>query len=157
MTLLAASTKADDTVQVSEWVNNSPVATASDPTNAGILNPIAATGTTAAQNSVNRGVPTTNPPPTIPVETPVAPPAVPTTNNIPLTTGQGSIIYLPSTGPVQAPHSTTTSHEINAASITVTTSAPLASATSYPLSQPPFPQTIFQTCQHGRSRQDQLP
>ena len=58
---LAASTKADDTVRVSEWVNNSPVATASDPTNTVILEPNVVIVTTAAQSSVNRGAPTTTP------------------------------------------------------------------------------------------------
>ena len=140
---LAASTKADDTARVSEWVNNSPVATASDPTNAGISNPIAANGITAAQSSVNKGVPTTNPPPTIPVETPVAPPTVPTADNIPPTTGPGSIFYLPSTGPVQAPQSTTTSHGLNAASVTAMASAPLTTATSFPLSTVTVPANHF--------------
>ena len=63
---LAASTKADDAVRVSEWVKNSPVATASDPTNAGILNSSAVKGTTAAQNSVHRGAPITTPTPRFP-------------------------------------------------------------------------------------------
>ena len=94
---LAASTKADNTGRVSEWVNNSPVATTSDPTNAGNLNPIAATDITAAQNSVNRGAPTTTPTPSFPVKTPVALPTATTTNNMPLATGQGSIVYLPNT------------------------------------------------------------
>ena len=71
---LAASTKADDTVRVSDWVSNSPVATASDPTNTVILEPNVAIVTTAAQNSVNRGPPTTTPTPSFPVVTPVAPP-----------------------------------------------------------------------------------
>ena len=47
---LAASTKADNTVRVSEWVNNSPVATASDPTNTVILEPNVVIVTTAAQS-----------------------------------------------------------------------------------------------------------
>ena len=94
---LAASTKADNTVRVSEWVNNSPVGTASDPTKARNLYPDAVTGTTAAQHSVNRGAPTTSP-------TPSFPPTAPTTNNMPLVTGQGSIVYLPNTRHVQVPH-----------------------------------------------------
>ena len=142
---LAASTKADDTVRVSEWVNNSPVATASDPTNPFILEPNAVIVTTAAQNSVNRGAPTTNLPPSVPVvtPTPIAPPAAPTITNIPLATGQGSIIYLPSTGPAQVPQSTTTSQGTNAASVTATVSAPLTTATSFPLSTVPVPAHHF--------------
>ena len=66
---LAASTKADDAVRVSEWVKNSPVASVSDPTNTVSLEPNAVIVTTATQNSVNRGAPTINPPPSIPVVT----------------------------------------------------------------------------------------
>ena len=100
---LAASTKADDTVRVSEWVNNSPVATASDPTNTVTLEPNVVIVTTAAQSSVNRGAPTTTPTPSFPVVTPVALPNSSTTNNIPSATGPGSIVYLPNTGHVQVP------------------------------------------------------
>ena len=85
---LAASTKADVAVRVSEWVKNSPVASASDPTNTVSLQPNAVIVTTATQNSVNRGAPTTNPPPSIPVVTSIAPPAAPTINNIPLAMGK---------------------------------------------------------------------
>ena len=61
---LATLTKADDALRVSEWVNNSPVGSASDPTKTVSLEPNAVIVTTAAQNSVNRGAPTTNLPPT---------------------------------------------------------------------------------------------
>ena len=71
---LATSTKADDTVRGSEWINNSPVDTASDPTNTVILEPNVVIVITAAQKSVNRGAPTTTPTPSFPVVTPVAPP-----------------------------------------------------------------------------------
>ena len=84
MSQIAASTKADDAVRVSEWVNNSPVATANDPTNTGISNPNAVAVTNVAQNSVNRGAPTTTSSPSTPVVTSVAPPAGPMINNIPL-------------------------------------------------------------------------
>ena len=131
---LAASTKADHTLRVSEWVKNSHVATASDPKNIVILEPNAVIVTTAAQNSVNSVTPTTNPPTSIPVVTPVAPAAAPTINNIPLATGQGSIINLSSTGSTQVPESTTTSQGANAASVTATASAPLTTATSFPIS-----------------------
>ena len=128
MSQLAASTKADDTVRVNEWVNNSTVATASDPTNAGILNPITVTGTTAAHYSVNRGAPTKTPKPSFPVMTPVAPPTATTTNNMPSVTGQGSILYLPNTVHVQAPQPTTTPQGTIAPSVTATASAPLATS-----------------------------
>ena len=129
---LVASTKADDAVRVSEWVNNSPVASASDPTKTVGLEPNAVVVTAAAQNSVNRGAPTTNLPLSVPVVTPIAAPVAPTINNISLDTGQGSIIYLPSTGHAQVPQSTTTSQGTNAASVTV--SAPPTTATSFPIS-----------------------
>ena len=141
---LAASTKADDTVRVSEWVNNSHVATASDPTNAGILNSIAVTGTTEAQNSVNRGAPTTTPTPSFPVVTPVAAPTATTTDNMPLATGQGSIVYQPNTGHVQVPQSTTTPQGTNAPSVTASASAPLATATSIPISTVTVPASLLQ-------------
>ena len=131
---LAASTKADDAVRVSEWVNNSPVASASDPTNTVSLEPNAVIVTTATQNSVNRGAPTTNPPPSIPAVTPIAPQAAPTINNIPLATGPGSIVYLPNTDHVQVPQSTTTLQGTNAPSVTASASASLATATSIPIS-----------------------
>ena len=134
MSQIAASTKADDAVRVSEWVNNSPVATANDPTNTGISNPNAVAVTTVAQNSVNKGAPTTTSSPSTPVVTSVAPAAGPMINNIPLVTGQGSTIFLPPTGQVQVPQSTTTSQGTNASSIFATTSAPLVSAASYPIS-----------------------
>ena len=130
---LAASTNADDTLRVSGWVNNSTVATARDPTNTVILEMNAVIIANTAQTSVNRGAPTTTPKPSFPVVTPVAPTA-PMTNNIPLATGQGSKIYLPSTGPVQVPQSTTTPQGTNAPSVTATASAPLATATSFPIS-----------------------
>ena len=136
---LAASTKAEDAVRV----NNSAVASASDPTNTVSLEPNAVFVTTETQNSVNRGAPTTNPPPGIPVLTPIGPPAAPTTNNIPLAMGQGSIINLPSTGPAQIPQSTTTSQGRNVASVTATASAPLTTATSFPLSTVTVPANHF--------------
>ena len=136
---LAPSIKADDTVRVSEWFNNSPVVTASDPTNTVILTPNAVIVNTASQNSVNRRARTTNHPPSIPIVSPVAPPAAPTTNNMPLATGQRSTIYLQSTGPVQVPQSATTSQGTNAASVNATTSATLASATLYPVSATTVP------------------
>ena len=131
---LTASTKADDTVRVSEWVNNSPVASASDPTNTVILEPNIVIVTTAAQNSVNRGAPTTTPTPSFPVVTPVALPTASTTNNMPPATGPASIVYLPNTGHVQVPQSTTTLQGTNAPSVTASASAPLATATSIPIS-----------------------
>ena len=131
---LAASTKTDDTARVSEWVNNSPVATASDPTNTVILEPNVVIVTTAAQNSVNRGAPTATPTPSFPVVTPVTHPTATTTNNMHLASGQGSVVYLPNTGHVQVPQSTTTSQGTNAPSIIATTSAPLVSTASYPIS-----------------------
>ena len=134
MSQIAALTKADEEVRVSEWVNNSPVATANDPTNTGISNTNAVAVTTVAQNSVNRGAPTTTSSPSTPVVTSVAPPAGPMINNIPLVTGQGSTIFLPPTGPIQVPQSTTASQGTNALSIIATTSAPLVSAASYPIS-----------------------
>ena len=131
---LAASTEADDAVRVSERVNNSPVASASDPTKTVSLEPNAVIVTTAAQNSLNKGTPTTTPTPSFPVETPVAPPTATTTNNMPLATGPGSIVYLPNTGHVQVPQSTTTLQGTNAPSVTASASAPLATATSMPIS-----------------------
>ena len=131
---LPASTKADDTVRVSEWVNISPVATAREPTNAGTLYPNAVTVTTAAENSVNSGAPTTTPTPSFPLVTPVALPTAPTTNNVPLVTEKSSIVYLPNTGHVQDPQSTTTPQRKIAPSVTATASAPLATATSFPFS-----------------------
>ena len=131
---LAASTKADDTVRVSEWVNNSPVATASGPTNTVNLEPNVVIVTTAAQNSVNREAPTTTPTPSFPVVTPVALPTASTTNNMPSATGPGSIVYLPNTGHVQVPQSTTTLQGTNAPSVTASASAPLTTATSIPIS-----------------------
>ena len=107
MSQLAAPTKVDDTLQVSEWVNSSPVATASHPTNTAVLDPN--TVTTAAPKSVTMGVTTTTPPPSIAVVTSVAPPAAPMTNDMPSVTGIGSLVYLPTTGPVQNPQPTTTS------------------------------------------------
>ena len=136
---LAASTKADDTVRVSEWVNKSPVATASDPTNTVILEPNVVIVTTAAQNSVNRGAPTTTPTPSFPVVTPVALPTTSTTNNMPSARGPGSIVYLPNTGHVQVPQSTTTLQGTNAPSVTASASAPLATATSIPISTVTIP------------------
>ena len=93
----------------SEWIHNSHVATASDPTNAGVPNRNAVTVTTAAHVSVNREAPTTTAPPSIPVRTSVPPLGATTTKNLPLAMGQGSLIQLPNTGPVQIPQSTTTS------------------------------------------------
>ena len=115
---LAASTKAVDTVRVIKWVNNSPVGTACDHTNAGILHPKAVTVTTVAQNSLNRGAPTTTPTPSFPVVTSVAPRTAKSTNNMPLVTEQCSIIYLPNTGYVQVHQSTTTPQGTNALSVT---------------------------------------
>ena len=133
---LAASTKADVAVS---------------------LQPNAVIVTTATQNSVNRGAPTTNPPPSIPVVTSIAPPAAPTINNIPLAMGQGSITNLPSTGPAEIPQSTTTSQGTNAASVTATASAPLTTATSFPLSTVTVPaNNFFRIYQPGRFRQDQV-
>ena len=40
VTQLTTSSKADDTLRVSEWSNNSPVATASHPTNTAVLDPV---------------------------------------------------------------------------------------------------------------------
>ena len=109
MTQLATSTKADDTLRVSEWINNSPVATASHPTNTAVLDPNTVTVTTAAPKSVNKGATTTTPLPSIPVVTSVTPPTTPTTNDMPSVTGLGSLVYLPTRGPVQNPQQTTTS------------------------------------------------
>ena len=109
VTQLATSTKADDTLRVSEWINNSPVATASHPTNTAVLDPNTVTVTTAAPKSVNMGAPTTTPSPSIPVVTSVTPPTSPTTNDMPSGTGLSSLVYLPTTGPVQNPQQTTTS------------------------------------------------
>ena len=114
--------------------NISPVTTASDPTNFGVIDPNAVTITTAAQNSVNREAPTTTPLPIIPVVTPVASPTAPTTNNVPLVTGRGSIVYLQNTGHVQVSQSTKTLQRTIALSATATASAPLATATSFPIS-----------------------
>ena len=58
----ATSTKADDTLRVSEWVNKSSVATASHPTSTAVSDPKTVTVTTAAPKSVNVGAPTTTPP-----------------------------------------------------------------------------------------------
>ena len=104
----ATSTKADDTLRVSEWVNNSPVATASHLTSTAVLDPNYVTVITAAPKLVNMGTPTTNPPPSFPVVTSVTPPTAPTTNDMPSVTGLGSLVYLPTTGPVQNPQPTTT-------------------------------------------------
>ena len=61
MTQLATSTKADDTLRVSEWVNNSLITTASHPTSTAVLDPNTVTVTTAAPKSVDLGAPTTTP------------------------------------------------------------------------------------------------
>ena len=105
---IAASTKADDALRVSEWVNKSPVATASHPTNTAVLDSNTVTVTTATPKSVNMGAPTTTPPRSFPVVTPVAPPTKPTTNDMPSVTGLSSLVYLPTTGPVQNPQPSTT-------------------------------------------------
>ena len=108
VTQLATSTKADDTLRVSEWVNNSPITTASHPTNTAVLDTNTVTVTTAAPQSVDMGAPTTTPLPSIPVVTSVTPPPVRTANDIPSVTGLGSLVYIPTTEPVQNPQSTTT-------------------------------------------------
>ena len=132
---LATSTKADDTVRrVSECGNNSPVATASDPTKDGNLYPNAVIVTTAARSSVNRGARTTTPTPSFPVVTHVATPTAKTTNNMPLVMRQGSVVYIPNTGHVQVPQLTTTPEGTIALSVTAISSAPLATALSVPIS-----------------------
>ena len=124
VTQLATSTKADDTLRVSEWVNNSPITTASHPTSTAVLDPNTVTVTTAALHSVNMGAPTTTPSPSIPVVTSVTPPTAPTTNDMPSGTGLGSLVHLPTTGPVQNPQQTTTSPGISPLITTTVQSAP---------------------------------
>ena len=108
MTHLATSTKADDTLRVSEWVNNSPITTASHPTNTAVLDTNTVTVTTVAPHSVDMGAPTTTPLPSIPVVISVTPPPAPTANDMPSVTGLGSLVYIPTMGPVQNPQLTTT-------------------------------------------------
>ena len=55
------------------------------------------------------GAPTTAPSPSFPVVSSVTSPTAPTTNVMPSGTGQGSLVYPPTTGPVQNPQQTTTS------------------------------------------------
>ena len=109
VTQLTTSTKADDTLRVCEWVNNSHITTASHSTNTAVLDTNTVTVTTAAQESVDMGAPTTTPLPSIPVVTSVTPPPAPTANDIPSVTGLGSLVYIPTTEPFQNPQSTTTS------------------------------------------------
>ena len=108
MSQFATSTKVDDTLRVSDWVNNSPVATARHHTSTAVSDPNIVTVTTAKPKSVNMEAPTTTPPPTFPVVTSVNPPIAQTTNDMPSVTGLVSIFYLPTTGPVQNPQPTTT-------------------------------------------------
>ena len=103
MTQLATSIKADDTLRVCEWVKNSPITTASHPTNTAVLDTNTVTVTTAAPQSVDMGAPTTTPLPSIPVVTSVTPPPAPTANDIPSVTGLGSLVYIPTTESVQNP------------------------------------------------------
>ena len=53
---------------------------------------------------------------------------------MPSATGPGSIVYLKNTGHVQVPQSTTTLQGTNAPSVTASAAAPLATATSIPIS-----------------------
>ena len=108
MTQLATSTKADDTLRVSEWVNNSPITTASHPTNTAVLDTNTVTVTTVAPHSVDMGAPTTTPLPSIPVVISVTPPPAPTANDMPSVTGLGSLVYIPTMEPVQNPQLNTT-------------------------------------------------
>ena len=108
VTQLATSTKADDTLRVSEWVNNSPITTASHPTNTAVLDTDTVTVTTAAPQSVSMGAPTTTPLPSLPVVISVTPPPAPTANDMPSVTGLGSLVYIPTMEPVQNPQLTTT-------------------------------------------------
>ena len=146
VTQLATSTKADDMLRVSEWVNNSPITTASHPTNTAVLDTNTVTVTTAAPQSVDMGAPTTTPLPSIPVVTSVTPPPTATANDIPSVTGLGSLVYIPTTEPVQIPQSTRTSPR----------TSPLITATVQPAPTVTVPASLFfQTYRPGRSRQDQ--
>ena len=108
VTQLATSTKADDTLRVSEWDNNSPITTASHPTNTAVLDTNTVTVTSAAPQSVSMGAHTTTPLPSFPVVISVTPPPAPTANDMPSVTGLGTLVYIPTTEPVQNPQLTTT-------------------------------------------------
>ena len=86
VTQLATSTKADDTLQVSEWVNKSPITTASHPTNTAVLDINTVTVTSAAPQSVSMGAPTSTPLPSLPVVISATPPLAPTVNDMPSVT-----------------------------------------------------------------------